>query len=127
MALARRHRSMSRRGAINPGKGRPDDPRAGAGARRTRRTCSSWSNAGKMTPCAAAACGVAIPARPKVLLMLAAANRDPRAVPDPGRPDLTRRPKRSRFARLRPALPLGANLARMEGQVASARLARRFP
>ncbi|MBL6279963.1 cytochrome P450 [Micromonospora fiedleri] len=71
--------------------------------------------------------GVELPAGSWVLLLLGAANRDPRRYPDPARFD----PWRALLSPLSfgagPHYCLGAGLARLEGQVAFTRLLHRLP
>jgi hypothetical protein len=71
--------------------------------------------------------GIAVAKGESVLCLLGAANRDPAVYPDPDRLDITR-------ANIRPLsfgggihFCLGAQLARIEGEIAIATLLRRFP
>src|SRR5438552_8648313 len=70
--------------------------------------------------------GRAIPKNARVWAMLAAANRDPEAFPDPDRFDLERRPNEHLAFGGGPHYCLGAHLARLEGQIAIGALASRF-
>jgi cytochrome P450 len=63
----------------------------------------------------------------RVLVMLAAANRDPAQFPDPDRLDVGRNERRHLAFGLGPHFCLGAALARLEGQIAIATLAEQFP
>ncbi|HEX6313143.1 MAG TPA: cytochrome P450 [Acidimicrobiia bacterium] len=71
---------------------------------------------------------VTIPPRQQVVTVLAAANRDPDAFPDPDRLDLGR-PEANRHVAFGGGhhYCLGAALARLEGEVAIPTLVRRFP
>lgn len=72
--------------------------------------------------------GTVVPAGATILLLLAAANRDPDIFPDPDRLDLTRAGVRNHLALgMGDHFCLGAPLARLEGAIAFQELARRFP
>src|SRR5262249_16529992 len=71
--------------------------------------------------------GVTIPANTFVMCANAAANRDPRAFDDPDDLDIRRRPNDHLSLGYGVHYCLGAGMARMEGEVAFAALARRFP
>ena len=71
--------------------------------------------------------GCPMPARRPVSIALAAANRDPRAYPDPDRFDITREDVHHHSFGGGIHYCLGAPLARMEAQVAIGTLLRRFP
>jgi cytochrome P450 len=71
--------------------------------------------------------GVTIPANTFVMCANAAANRDPRAFDDPDDLDLRRRPNDHLSLGYGVHYCLGAGMARMEGEIAFAALARRFP
>jgi cytochrome P450 len=85
-----------------------------------------WTNRVAVADCELA--GTRIERGQTVLLMLAAANRDPFVFADPEQLDLTRPDARNHlslgFAR---HFCLGASLARLEGTIAFGTLARRFP
>jgi hypothetical protein len=68
--------------------------------------------------------GTTIPAREKVLLFLGAANRDPRAWPDPGRFDITRRSAGHVGLGSGIHACVGAAIARLEGEFLLSALAR---
>jgi cytochrome P450 len=70
--------------------------------------------------------GVALPTKAIVMLLIGAANRDPRAFPEPDRLDVARRPKHAAFG-FGPHFCIGAALARVEAEVAILTLFRRFP
>jgi cytochrome P450 len=71
--------------------------------------------------------GIPIPAGRSVLILTAAANRDPRAFPDPDRFDPTR-PANPHYAfSAGPHYCLGAALGRIEGKVAFPLVLKRFP
>ena len=67
-----------------------------------------------------------IPKNARVWAMLAAANRDPEAFPDPDRFDVERRPNEHLAFGGGPHYCLGAHLARLEGQIAIGALVSRF-
>ncbi|MGC5032071.1 cytochrome P450 [Micromonospora sp. DT229] len=71
--------------------------------------------------------GMELPAGSWVLLLLGAANRDPRRYPDPARFDPWRALLNPLSFGAGPHYCLGAGLARLEGQVAFTRLLRRLP
>jgi cytochrome P450 len=71
--------------------------------------------------------GVDIPAGTKVLVIQAAANRDPAAFADPDRFDITRQPNDHLTFSHGPHYCLGASLARLELRTVFATLAQRFP
>ncbi len=71
--------------------------------------------------------GVTIPRGGMVFPAVASANRDERVFPDPDRLDVTRTPNKHLSFGLGAHFCLGAALARMEGQIALATLARRAP
>lgn len=72
-------------------------------------------------------CGARIGRREQVLVMVAAANRDPTQFPEPNRLDVGRGERRHLAFGLGPHFCLGAALARLEGQLALAALAEQFP
>ncbi|MFC4010146.1 cytochrome P450 [Nonomuraea purpurea] len=71
--------------------------------------------------------GTRIPAGDRVTVSLAAANRDPRAFPDPGTLDLTREPGPHLAFAHGPHFCLGAMTARAQTEVALTALLDRFP
>lgn len=71
--------------------------------------------------------GVRIPAGSRVLLLIGAANRDPREFEDPDRLDLSRTPRRNLAFGDGIHHCLGAPLARLEARVALPLLVARFP
>jgi len=71
--------------------------------------------------------GTPIPAGDTIMLVLAAANRDPAQFPDPDRLDLTRRPNDHLGFGFDRHFCLGAHLARIEMQIALRELLTRFP
>jgi cytochrome P450 len=74
------------------------------------------------------AAGIEVEAGQSILLVLAAANRDPEVFADPERLDLTRPDSKLHLALGHgPRFCLGATLARLEGEVAFSALASAFP
>lgn len=71
--------------------------------------------------------GTVVPAGHDVLVIIAAANRDPAQFHDPDRLDVTRADNRHLTFSGGPHFCLGAPLARLEGQIAISTLVRRFP
>jgi cytochrome P450 len=71
--------------------------------------------------------GVTIPADRPVLIVTGAANRDPRAYPDPDRFDITRAGPAPISFGFGIHHCIGAHLARLEGQIAFTELYRRWP
>ncbi|MGH2759624.1 MAG: cytochrome P450 [Actinomycetota bacterium] len=71
--------------------------------------------------------GTVIPKGHDVIVLIAAANRDPAQFPDPDRLDIRRSDNRHLTFSGGPHFCLGAPLARLEGQIAIATLLRRFP
>lgn len=72
--------------------------------------------------------GVVLPVDSQLAILAGAANRDPRVYPDPERFDIFRPPSRELLSfSLGIHFCLGAALARLEGEVALAALARRLP
>jgi cytochrome P450 len=71
--------------------------------------------------------GVRIPAGSSVLFMIAAAQRDPRHVPDPDRFDIHRKHNRHLAFGADAHVCLGSTLARLEGQIAIGETLKRFP
>jgi cytochrome P450 len=71
--------------------------------------------------------GTTIAPNTTVMLMLAAANRDPRAWSEPDRFDIRRPRNRHLSFALGPVFCLGASLARMEARIVFSTLARRHP
>ncbi|MEV3981725.1 cytochrome P450 [Nonomuraea sp. NPDC003560] len=71
--------------------------------------------------------GVPVPGGTKVVLMLAAGNRDPRRFPDPARFDPDRPDVQPLSFGAGPHFCLGAPLSRMEARIALPLLLRRFP
>ncbi len=82
---------------------------------------------GRMANTSVAIGGKTIPKGAVVLAMLGAANRDPAKFPEPGRLDVTRRENRHLAFGSGPRFCLGAQLARLEGQIAIGTLLRRMP
>jgi cytochrome P450 len=71
--------------------------------------------------------GVAIDPGVYVMMLGAAANRDPAVFTDPNAFDITRSPNDQISLGLGPHVCLGASLARMEGKIVFETLSRRFP
>ena len=71
--------------------------------------------------------GVTIPAGDTIMLVLAAANRDPAQFPDPDQLEITRRPNDHLGFGFDRHFCLGAHLARVETQIALSALLTRFP
>jgi cytochrome P450 len=71
--------------------------------------------------------GVCIPAGAAVFFMIAAAQRDPRHVPDPDRFDIHRKHNRHLAFGVDAHVCLGSTLARLEGQIAIGETLKRFP
>jgi cytochrome P450 len=72
-------------------------------------------------------CGVRIPKRQTILCMLGAANRDPKQFKDPDSLNLSRLNNQHLAFSAGPHFCIGAQLARLEGQVAILRTVQRFP
>jgi cytochrome P450 len=70
---------------------------------------------------------VRIPAGSSVFFMIAAAQRDPRHVPDPDRFDIHRKHNRHLAFGVDAHVCLGSTLARLEGQIAIGEMLKRFP
>lgn len=81
----------------------------------------------KITACDVELRGVRIPKGITVLLMMAAADRDPEVFDEPERFDITRTPNDHLALGFGPHFCLGASLARVEGKIVFGTLARRFP
>jgi cytochrome P450 len=71
--------------------------------------------------------GTTVPAGSAILLLIGAANRDPRHFPDPDRLDLSRKPNKHLAFAGGPHLCVGFSLAKMEGRIAVSRFIERFP
>jgi cytochrome P450 len=71
--------------------------------------------------------GVTIPPNVFVMVQNGAANRDPEVFDEPDSLDITRRPNDHLSLGFGPHYCLGAGVARMEGEIVFATLARRFP
>ena len=71
--------------------------------------------------------GACIPAGAAVIFMIAAAQRDPRHVPDPDRFDIHRKRNRHLAFGADAHVCLGSTLARLEGQIAIGETLKRFP
>jgi cytochrome P450 len=69
--------------------------------------------------------GTVVPAGARLMLLIAAANRDPRAFPDPDRYDLDRDTRRTIAFGIGPHYCLGASLARLEARIVLGELAAR--
>jgi cytochrome P450 len=80
-----------------------------------------------ITACDVELGGVEIPAQTGVMMLNAAANRDPTVFADPDRLDLTRAPNSHLTLGFGAHFCLGGPLARLEGRVVFQTLARRFP
>jgi cytochrome P450 len=80
-----------------------------------------------ITGCDVELAGVEIPAQTSVLMLNAAANRDPRVFADPDILDITRSPNNHLTLGFGAHFCLGGPLARLEGRVVFETLARRFP
>ena len=72
-------------------------------------------------------CGQRIPKRFSILCMLGAANRDPRQFEEPNRLNLKRLNNQHLAFSAGPHFCIGAQLARLEGQIAILNLVQRFP
>jgi cytochrome P450 len=72
-------------------------------------------------------CGVRIPKRQTILCMLGAANRDPKQFKDPDTLNLSRLNNQHLAFSAGPHFCIGAQLARLEGQVAILKIIQRFP
>jgi hypothetical protein len=88
---------------------------------------SPVQNMGRVTTREVELHGTVIPPGSRVLLLIGAANRDPRAFPDPDRLDLGRRIRRHLAFGEGIHHCIGAPLARLEGRIALRALAGRFP
>jgi cytochrome P450 len=80
-----------------------------------------------ITGCEVELAGVRIPPDTSVMMLNAAANRDPNVFADPGRLDITRAPNNHLTLGFGAHFCLGGPLARLEGKVVFETLARRFP
>ena len=113
--------------AANPGQWaalRDDPSLSRAATEETLRHASPVQTFFRTTTCDAEVAGTTIPAGQKVLLFLGAANRDPRAWPDPGRFDISRRAAGHVDFGSGIHACVGAAIARLEGEYLLSALAR---
>lgn len=81
----------------------------------------------RITSCATSIAGVPLDPQTPVHLVIGAGNRDPDRFPDPDRFDIGRDPNRHLAFASGPHQCIGMTLARLEGRIAIARFAARFP